>query len=51
MFSEWFVFSKAFPTSLIILDVGASLVYAFYNDWRRAIYWFAAAILTTTVTF
>lgn len=40
-----------FPTLLIILDVGASIVYASAFDWRRAIYWLAAAILTATVTF
>ena len=39
-----------FPTLLIVLDLGASMVYAFDGDWRRAIYWFAAATLTLTVT-
>jgi hypothetical protein len=42
---------KLFPTLLIILDLGASGVYLFYADWRRAIYWLAAAVLTATVTF
>jgi hypothetical protein len=40
-----------FPMLLILLDLGASLVYALSDDWRRAIYWFAAAVLTATVTF
>jgi hypothetical protein len=39
-----------FPTILIILDIGASAVYALAGDPRRAIYWFAAAVLTTCVT-
>lgn len=40
-----------FPTTLIVLDLAASAVYAVYGDWRRAIYWFAAAVLTTCVTY
>jgi len=42
---------KIFPTLLILLDLGASGVYAASGDWRRAIYWLAAAVLTATVTF
>jgi len=42
--------TKVFPLLLIALDLGASLVYIYYLDWRRAIYWFAAAVLTLTVT-
>lgn len=42
---------KIFPTILIVLDVVASIVYLSSNDWRRAIYWIAAAVLTATVTF
>lgn len=40
-----------FPTILIALDISASLVYLTQGDYRRAIYWMAAATLTTTVTF
>jgi hypothetical protein len=43
--------TKVFPSMLIGLDLLASGVYAFAYDWRRAIYWLAAAILTATVTF
>jgi hypothetical protein len=32
------------------LDLAASAVYAFFWDWRRAVRWFAAAVLTLTVT-
>ncbi len=42
---------KIIPTVLIALDVGASVVYACHGDWRRFIYWLAAATLTATVTF
>ena len=41
---------KLFPIILIILDFAASITYALYSNWRLAIYWFAAAILTICVT-
>ena len=40
-----------FPLVLIALDFGASLMYAFDGDVRKAIYWLAAAVLNVTVTF
>ncbi len=40
-----------FPTVLIVLDLVAAAVYAYHHDWRRAIYWAAAAVLTGAVTF
>lgn len=43
--------TRVFPTTLIVLDLLASGVYIYYGDWRRATYWFAAAVLTTTVTY
>jgi hypothetical protein len=49
MTSEWYL--RALPMALVVLDLGASLVYALAYDWRRAIYWFAAAVLTSCVTF
>ena len=42
---------KFFPTILIILDVCAAATYVPYGDWRRVIYWLAAATLTACVTF
>lgn len=39
------------PTILIIIDIAAAAVYLGHGDWRKTIYWFAAAALTTTVTF
>ncbi len=43
--------TKVFPVLLIALDVAAAVVYATFGDWRRFIYWLAAATLTATVTF
>jgi hypothetical protein len=43
--------SQFFPTVLILLDLCASAVCASGGDWRRAVYWIAAATLTTCVTF
>lgn len=42
---------KIFPTILIALDVAAAVVYAAAGDWRRTIYWFAAGVLTASVTY
>jgi len=41
---------KFFPGILIGLDVMASAVYAYNLDWRRSVYWLAAAVLTLMVT-
>lgn len=40
-----------FPVSLIVLDVGAAVLYAVCGDYKKAIYWLAAAVLNITVTF
>lgn len=40
-----------FPMSLIILDIGAALVYGINGDIRKVIYWLAAAVLNIAVTF
>ena len=39
-----------FPLIMIVLDLLAAIVYICDADWRRAIYWTAAAILTGAVT-
>lgn len=39
------------PLVLILIDLGAALVYAFQKDFKKAIYWIAAAVLNVTVTF
>ena len=43
--------ARLFPSLLIALDVAAALVYAAHGDWRRLVYWLAAATLTATVTY
>jgi hypothetical protein len=43
--------TKIFPVSLIVLDICAAIVYLYFRDYRRCIYWMAAAVLTVTVTF
>jgi hypothetical protein len=40
-----------FPVALILLDVGAAIICAVSKDYKRAIYWLAAAVLNVTVTF
>lgn len=43
--------TQVFPLVLIVIDVSASVVYLFHLDYRKAVYWAAAAILSATVTF
>ena len=43
--------AKIFPTILIILSIAAGLVYLADGDYRRTIYWFAAATLNEAVTY
>ena len=40
-----------FPLLLIILDVGAAIVYAINKEFKMATYWVAAAVLNICVTF
>lgn len=40
-----------FPVALILLDVGAAVMCVFGKDYKRAVYWLAAAVLNVTVTF
>lgn len=39
-----------FPIAQLVMSLGAACVYAYLGDWRHAIYWFAAAVLTGAVT-
>ena len=41
---------EAFAYLTIALDVAAAIGYGAAGDWRRAIYWASAAVLTTCVT-
>lgn len=43
--------SQGFPTVIILLSLAASLGNALDGDWRRVVYWFAAAVLNAAVTF
>lgn len=43
--------TKLFPTILIVLDIAAALAYIPAMDWRKIIYWLAAAALTYVVTW
>ena len=42
---------KLFPSILIILDVCAAAGYLATGDWRKGVYWLAAATLTTVITW
>jgi hypothetical protein len=42
---------RALPTLLIVIDVLAAAGYIQSGDWRRIVYWLAAAALTYTVTW
>jgi len=43
---------RFFPTILIFLDVCAAARYGLEpGEWRRAVYWAAAAVLTASVTW
>ena len=43
--------TKIFPLLLIILDLGAAVMFVPRKDWENIIYWLAAAILNIAVTF
>ena len=40
-----------FPSVLIVLDVLSGIIYLSDGDIRKGIYWFAAGILTASVTY
>jgi len=42
---------KILPTVLIIIDVAAAFGYLPTGNFRMVLYWFAAATLTTVVTW
>ena len=43
--------TQILPIAMILLDVGAAAVCLWHMDYRRAVYWIAAAVLNLTVTF
>jgi uncharacterized membrane protein len=40
-----------FPVLLLALQVAAGVAYGLDGDWRRCVYWGAAAVLTAAVSF
>ncbi len=40
-----------FPVTLMALDVIAAVVYLCSGDFKKCVYWTAAAVLSFTVTF
>lgn len=42
---------KIFPTVIILLSLGAAIVYALKGDVRHSTYWFAATVLNISVTY
>jgi hypothetical protein len=42
---------KTFPTIMIVLSVGAAIVYAIKGDVQHVVYWTAGAIITFAVTW
>ena len=46
------MFNKyTFPIALIVLNVGACIVYAINKDFKMALYWLSASVLNCCVTF
>jgi hypothetical protein len=43
--------NKIFPLIIIILSIGAGIVYFYKGDLRHTVYWFAATALNISVTF
>lgn len=44
---------RFFPTLMIVLDVMAAIGYGLQggHEWRKIVYWLAAAVLTFVVTY
>lgn len=42
--------TKILPGLMMIEAFAAAAVYAACGDWRRALYWFAASLITLAVT-
>ena len=42
---------QIFPAILIALNIGAAVMSSTVHDWRKVIYWIAAAVLNAVVTF
>jgi hypothetical protein len=42
---------KILPTILIIIDIMAAIPYGMMGNWRKLVYWLAAAAITFVVTY
>lgn len=42
---------RVLPTVMIAISVAAGVVYGCGGDWRRCVYWLAAATLNFVVTY
>ena len=42
---------RLLPTVQILLSVGSCIAYLFAGEYRKAVYWGAAAVLTASVTY
>ncbi len=40
-----------FPCLMMALDIGAAIVYGINGDFKKVVYWIAAAVLNAAVTF
>lgn len=40
-----------FPAIMIAMDIGAAVMYLIGKDYKKAVYWFLAAVLNAAVTF
>ena len=40
-----------FPIAMIALDIGAAIMCVVNKDYKKAVYWVAAAVLNAAVTF
>lgn len=43
--------TQILPLLLIVIDVGAACVCIYHKEYKKAVYWLAAAVLNVTVTF
>ena len=46
--------TKIFPTAMVLLSVGAAVCYfdaGWQDNWRMVLYWSAASVITTVVTW
>lgn len=44
------ILARILSVAMMILAAGASIAYLADGDWRRALYWAAASVLTFAVT-